>query len=62
MKATELDVYEQLVFNNLVGRGYTDTEAMNMLVTMSNPSERSECLQGYANGKTNNKQLKNIKL
>lgn len=53
MKAEKLDIYERVVFNDLVGRGYTDKEALNMLVTMSNPSERSEYLQAYADGQKN---------
>lgn len=48
MNTGVLDLYEQLVFNDLMGRGYTETEAMNTLVSMSNPSERSEYLQEYA--------------
>lgn len=48
MSTGVLDLYEQVVFNDLMERGYTDTEAMNMLVSMSNPSERSDYLQEYA--------------
>ena len=48
MNTGVLDLYEQVVFNDLLERGYTDTEAMNMLVSMSNPSERSDYLQEYA--------------
>lgn len=48
MNIEMLDLYEQVVFNDLMERGYTDTEAMNLLVSMSNPSERSDYLQEYA--------------
>lgn len=48
MNIEMLDLYEQVVFNDLMERGYTDTEAMNLLVSISNPSERSDYLQEYA--------------
>lgn len=48
MNIETLDLYEQVMFNDLMSRGYTDQEAMRLLVTSSEPGERSDYLQEYA--------------